>query len=142
MIALVPRRQGVHVYSFHHVAYSVVDLDRSVSFYESLGFLKKVIWEADDGSLKIAHLALGDLILELFCYKKNDSEPSLSCALGNDLEAPGVKHLGLKTRSLPEARRGLETRGHVVTDITQGRTGIRYFFVRDPDGIWLEIVEE
>jgi catechol 2,3-dioxygenase-like lactoylglutathione lyase family enzyme len=62
--------------------------------------------------------------------------------VGNDLETVGVKHLALRVPSVREARATLEQTGAVVTDTARGRTGIDYFFVRDPDGIWVEIVQD
>jgi glyoxylase I family protein len=81
--------------------------------------------------------------LELFWYAKNTCFPDEEQSVGNDLERVGVKHLALKVASLPTAKRLLADHGlSQGTDVVHGRTGIDYFFVQDPDGLWLEIVED
>jgi glyoxylase I family protein len=131
------------MFSVHHSTLSVADLDRSVAFYSHFGFEPVTSWTADDGSLQIVHLALGGIILELFCYAANHAKASGRYAVGNDLEQIGVKHLALRVPSLQAAKSLLADLGLPAgTEISHGRTGIDYFFVQDPDGLWLEIVED
>lgn len=133
------------MFEFHHCALSVRDLGKSVDFYHCFGFQPVLIWKSPDEALHIAHLRLKeqDTILELFWYAKNACLPSEEQSVGNDLERVGVKHLALKVASLSEAKRFLSDHGLPQgSDIVHGRTGIDYFFVRDPDGLWLEIVED
>jgi glyoxylase I family protein len=113
----------------------------SVEFYERFGFREVLMWESEDGSLAITHLTLGVTILELFAYCDPVDERERRREAGNNLFEVGPKHLALATDSLEQARRELaDVEG--LTEITEGRTGLRYFFVPDPDGIWLEVVEE
>ena len=131
------------MFSVHHCTLSVADLERAVSFYGVFGFEPITQWTADDESLRIVHLALGGVILELFCYAANNGVAGREYAVGNDLELVGVKHLALQVSSLHEAKALLADHGMSTgTEISHGRTGIDYFFVQDPDGLWLEIVED
>lgn len=132
------------MYSFHHVALSVTDRKRSVAFYTQLGFKEVHLWNADDNSLTITHLKLGDIILELFCYKDHQEAPGTIRSTKTDLPIIGTKHFGLKVASIEAAREDLTSKGIVDKDIgiTQGRTGPRYFFIEDPDGILVEIAED
>jgi glyoxylase I family protein len=133
-------------YTIHHVALSVTDRARSIAFYNKLGFSEVHFWEAVDKSLSITHLKLGDsdLILELFCFASPQPAPESIHATATDLPVVGTKHFGLKVESIEAARDDLATKGIVQSDIriTQGRTGPRYFFVEDPDGILVEIAED
>jgi glyoxylase I family protein len=132
------------IYSFHHVALSIADRERSVAFYSQLGFEQVHLWQAEDGSLTITHLKNGESILELFCYRAAQSAPETIHATATDLPIIGTKHFGLKVDSIEAAREDLATKGVVDKDveITQGRTGPRYFFISDPDGILVEIAED
>jgi len=134
------------MYAIHHVALSVTNRETSIDFYEKLGFTEVHFWEADDKNLSITHLKLGDsdFILELFCFASPQSAPDSIHATATDLPVIGTKHFGLKVDSIEVARDDLTAKGIVKPDIaiTQGRTGPRYFFIEDPDGILVEIAED
>lgn len=133
-----------HDYKLHHYAISVINLNDSIEFYSSFEYKEISRWEAKDGSLIIVHLKSKDAILELFAYKANDSTDPLSLEYGNDLERIGMKHVGLQVASLATIHKILAKKvaKDCLTDPKKGRTGIEYFFVKDPNGIWLEIVQD
>ncbi|MEV2241730.1 VOC family protein [Micromonospora sp. NPDC049891] len=127
----------------HHVAISVRDLDRTTQFYGDLGFRTSVLWESKDGSLRLAHLTSeAGIVLEAFEYSTNGDSARPQFGVGNDLPTLGVKHFGFHVDNLEAVHRDLAERGYEVTQIQHGRTGIDYFFVADPDGIWVEFVHE
>ncbi len=129
------------MFSAHHFTLSVADLQATTAFYSIFGFRPHLTWAADDGSLQITHLALNGFILEIFCYATNAEESRPDLDVGNDLPTTGVKHLALRVDDLQAAKRYLTEAGvDPGTPITHGRTGLDYFFVRDPDGLWLEVV--
>lgn len=131
------------MYTFHHVAITVSDIDLSIAFYRVFGFEPYLTWRSDDNSLSITHLMLGKFILELFCYQQNSADQPLVQDVGNDLPLRGVKHFALQVESLVEAKVHLARAGvEVGTEITVGRTGVSYLFLQDPDGIWVELVED
>jgi len=132
------------MYNIHHVALSVTDRTASVSFYEKLGFKQVHLWEAEDNSISITHVRLENFILELFCFKNHLPAPDTIHATATDLPIIGTKHFGLRVESIDAARNDLVAKGIVSPDIqiTQGRTGPRYFFIEDPDGILVEIIED
>jgi catechol 2,3-dioxygenase-like lactoylglutathione lyase family enzyme len=131
-------------YSAHHFALSVRKIEASAGFYSVFGFKLAVQWEAPDGSLRLAHLVGRDgRIIELFEYASNAASPQLELGMGNDLETLGVKHFGLRVSNLEEVHREFaEAKYDGLTEIRHGRTKVDYFFLRDPDGIWVEVVQD
>ena len=130
------------MFSIHHVSLSVGDLASSLAFYSRLGFAEVLRWRADDGSLTIVHLKLRDFILELFSYS-HPVPHSPDRSLDEDLRVVGVRHFALRTDSLVDTVNVLKANGLTIyRDITEGRTGITYCFFRDPDGIFVELVED
>jgi glyoxylase I family protein len=129
----------------HHVAFSVRDVDRSLEFYRYLGFNMCAKWTSADGSLSIAHSKRdgSGFLLEFFCYANNSRSSRLETSTGNDLEALGLKHVGFTVTDLASVREAMVRDGiEVMTDLIHGRTLIDYFFTRDPDGNWVEVLQE
>lgn len=102
------------------------------------------IYDEPDGSLSIIHLCLGSSFLEIFAYANNTSQPALELAPANNLEDTGVKHIAVATDDIQAGLEGLKRQGLAAPDttITIGRTNVSYFFVKDPDGVWVEIVKD
>lgn len=132
------------MFSFHHVALSVRNLPISIKWYEALGFKPVHHWQAEDSSLRITQMKLGDAMLELFCFSDNAETPANELQLFDDLQWTGPRHFGLKAESIETARQTLIDSGMAPDDvaITEGKTGIRYLFLRDPDGNFVEILED
>lgn len=131
-------------YAVHHVTLSVRDIDKSAQFYSIFGFKLVLRWIASDGSLIIAHFAREDgLLMEMFQYAENAEEPRLEPEVGNNLGRLGVKHIAFMASDVRAARAELlAVECGELTQIKLGRTGVEYFFVADPDGNWVEIVED
>ncbi|MDA2933464.1 VOC family protein [Acidobacteria bacterium AH-259-D05] len=131
------------MFRFHHVSLSVTNINKSVEFYSIFGFRKVHEWCADDGSLQIIHLRLGDSLLELFCFSNPKEPPESTRELETDLPVIGVRHFALQVNSIIDARNRVIEKGYKPCVATKrGRTGIDYFFVKDPDGIFVEIVQD
>ena len=129
---------------FHHVAITVRSIEVARVFYEKFGLQTVHEWSADDGSVKIVQMKLGSMQLELFEYASNRNAEKLQMKRANNLEDLGVKHLGFVVDDIEETLAELQQQGvaPIDQDITNGKTGIKYFFVEDPDGMWVEIVED
>jgi len=126
----------------HHTALSVSDMDRSVVFYEFFGYRKVLTWEASDESLSIVHLKNEQgHVLELVGYA--DAAVIAPPGVGNDLNKVGVKHMAFHVKDIQAAHDEIVSAGlGEVTDVTSGRTQMDLFFVRDPDGLWVEILKD
>lgn len=131
-------------YKLHHTAISVRNLENSLEFYMKLGYQQVHRWNAEDNSLTVVHLKLGESFLEVFAYEQNqDGEPA-NFSYANNLEEIGVKHVAFQVDDLEAALQDLKDKGLASSDtnIREGRTKVSYFFIQDPDGVWVEVVED
>lgn len=131
------------MFTLHHVALSVSNMQESINFYALFGFKVAYHWKSDDKELQIAHLKLGETFLELFCFKTYQEAPKSSKKLRTDLPRLGVKHFGLKVKSIHETKEFMITNGYTEEiEIIRGKTEVDYFFIKDPDGILLEFIQD
>ena len=106
-----------------HIAIRVKDIDRAKSFYMSLGM--NLVWDDDD-----------------WCYL--EAGPSKD---GLALLAPGYKAAGphfafhfSERTNLEEIHSELNQQGINVGKLHDHRDGTASFYLRDPDGNWLEML--
>ncbi len=131
------------MFNVNHIAISVVDSKRSIDFYKKFGFENYKSWEADDSSIKIDMLRLNNVVLEIFCYKDYKNLPETAKSTATDLPIVGVKHLALGVTDI-EIGKKFVIKNELCSniEIKVGRLGKPYFFITDPDGIQIEIIEE
>lgn len=130
------------MFNFNHVAISVSNNKKSIEFYKKFGFKEFKSWRAEDESIKIDMLKLNDMILEIFCYKDYESIPESARKITDDLRVIGTKHFALGVDDINEAKEFV-MKNDICNDveINKGRLGKEYFFISDPDGILVEIIE-
>ena len=125
----------------HHVAISVSDMQASIDFYYLFWFT--VFYEYSDENVKITHLKLGNFLLEIFCYTDYSLLPKSAVSNKTDLPIIGTKHFALQVDDIEQARKFCSNHDiEIISEIKQWRTDIMYFFFKDPDDIMVEIVQD
>ncbi len=123
--------------SLVHTCYRILEIDRSVAFYEALGFRE------------IARMPIRDEATNVFMGLPDDGpEPRLELTYNHGVTEPydvgtGYGHIAITTDELDGtlarlAEQGIEPERPPYS-IREG--GNRLCFVRDPDGYRIEIIE-
>lgn len=113
-----------------HENYNVFDLDKSKVFYkEALGLEEKSRITAEDGSFIIIYLGNdeSDFLLELTWLRDMDRPYNLG-----DCEF----HLAFETDDMEKSHELHEKMGCICYE----NPSMGIYFIKDPDGYWLEIV--
>lgn len=131
------------MFNFNHVAISVTNVLESIEFYKKFGFKEFKSWEEEDKSIKIKMLKLNNTVLEIFCYKHYSDLPETAKSTATDLKVLGTKHFALGVENIEQAKDYI-LKNEIANEIEikVGRLGKPYFFIKDPDGILIEIIEE
>ena len=155
----LPRRlrgDAPRVVGVDHVSLTVDDLDRSVGFYCGLlgltlhdrGRLEPELIEQMTGmpnaEVDYADVDLGSRILELLHHRT----AGVRRPIASRQERPGSVHIGLRVDDAAAVHGRLAAAGfaplsppRTLPDDGSGWSGSIVFYVRDPDGVMLEIVE-
>ena len=133
---------------YHHVGIFVSNMDRSIAWYdEMLGYklaFRKVFDLPNQGPVEMAWVKHGDHYIELYEYKSKKKPFSVEDYLGS----LGTKHLCLYVddADLAPLTQYLEARGeefwvkhHWSPEATGKPTGCGVIYIKDPDGILVEI---
>lgn len=130
------------MFNFNHVTISVDDLNKTINFYKKFGFT--IHKEYHDDSVDIVMLKLNNMILEIFHYYNHEELPEHSKDLNIDLKTIGNKHFGIGVKDINKAKTFVEENNLNNSEIIikEGRLGKPYFFIKDPNGILMEIIEE
>lgn len=120
------------MFKFNHFNFNVLDLDRSLAFYDKALGLKPVREKnAKDGSFKLVFLGDGetDFCLELTCLKDREEPYDLG---------EGEYHLAFVTEDFDAAHARHAEMGCICFE----NPSMGIYFIEDPDGYWIEIVPE
>ena len=123
---------------FLHTMIRVKDLEKSVEFYtKELGFVESRRKEYPDKKFDLVFLTLpGSEDYELELTYNYDREE------GYDL-GTGYGHIAISHPDIKSIRKDLMEKGYEVTEIRGlSKDSSKYFFVTDPDGYRIEIIEK
>jgi lactoylglutathione lyase len=120
--------------SYLHTCYRIGDIDRSVSFYEKLGFEER------------RRMNIGDEAINVFMGLPGD-EDRLELTYNHGVDSyelgTGYNHIAITAPDLDETLANLKEQGIEPEKppyrVREG--GSRICFVRDPDGYRIEIIE-
>lgn len=123
---------------FLHTMIRVKDLDKSYKFYtEELGFVESRRKEFPEKKFDLVYLKLPaspDYELEL-TYNYDQEE---AYDLGN-----GYGHIAISNPDIKSFRKELSDKGYEVTELRGlSDNSDKYFFVTDPDGYKIEIIQK
>lgn len=115
-----------------HENYNVLNLERSIAFYEKAAGLRELRRNAaEDGSFVIVYMGNDESGFELeLTWLRDRTEPY---NLGDE-----EFHLALRTDDFEAAHRLHEEMGCICFENRE--MGI--YFIKDPDGYWIEIIPE
>lgn len=117
-------------FTFNHFNFNVVDLDRSISFYEkALGLSVKRTKEASDGRFILTFLEDRETQFTLELTWLRDRSEAYD--LGEE-----EYHLAFKVDDYEAAHRLHQEMGVICFENME--MGI--YFIQDPDGYWIEII--
>ena len=120
-------------FTFAHNNFNVIDLDKSLKFYEEALGLKEVRRkEAADGSFILVYLGDGTTGYQLELTWLRDWEKD-SYNLGDN-----EFHLAFETEDMEAAHVKHKEMGCICFE----NPAMGIYFINDPDGYWLEIVPE
>ena len=122
--------------SFSYTGIRVRDLDRSIAFYTDvlgmrLTFRMKL--RKTHGEVALLRSARSRQRLELNWY-----EPGSRYAKPFQV-GEGLDHLAFRTGDLRKAIREFRKAGHPVVDGPHGGPKSAWIYIRDPDGLWIEV---
>ena len=124
--------------AFDHILIVVKDLERSIKFYELLGFDHvETIQRPDD---RVGVMRLGEVKIELMCLREGLETHRLPRKI-TDL---GFRHVGFKVEDVEETYEGLKglIQFNSPPRPIAGRGGRLTVFFKDPDGVELHFVQE
>lgn len=118
------------------VMFNVKDVDRSVRFYEKLGFDQRWAWKGDDGKLDYAGVGLGGAVIALGRIQESGATGGEYTGYDEWVKGPlgGGVIVNVELRSVDRvyalARKAKATIESRIRDWPYGRA----FTINDPDG--------
>jgi lactoylglutathione lyase len=116
--------------NFEHAGIVATDIDRSIAFYTALGI--EVLRRRGEGREAFATLKMGDAEINLFCNpdRRYGAEPRQVDHLCLCMEAASIDELMVDLRAV----------GIAVASGPVKRSDGAALFVRDPDGLRIELL--
>ncbi len=129
-------------FKYHHTALTVNNIEDTIKWYkDNLGFSVTHEYEMYGG--KKAILLLDEIRIELFDFgKANKPLPDYRKELMEDLHTIGTKHLSIEVDDLKQTVSSLKNKGVEVRDIAEAGFGGTFTFIKDCNGILIELYQK
>ena len=125
----------------HHVAITVRNMDESLAWYTHV-FGAEVLARYEKRGMEIAHLKFDAVRLEFFSGDKTQPLPEYRTTLMGDLNVVGTKHVCFETNDIEGLKKELVGRGvEFATEIDTAGFGGKFAFIKDPNGILIELYQ-
>ncbi|NUB45834.1 VOC family protein [Fertoebacter nigrum] len=122
----------------HHTAISVVDLAAAKRFYALLGLSESARAELSDGTTLVLLHGSGGMVELIWPQTTRKTAP---VPLERDLETTGTKHIAFQSDDLDAEFALLGADGFpVAVGPSPSPYGLRFAFVTDPSGNWIELL--
>jgi len=123
--------------SFLHTCYRIGEIERSVAFYEKLGFEE------------VRRMPIGEEAINVFMALPGE-DPRLELTYNHGVDSydlgTGYGHIAFAVDSLDTEHARFKKEGLNPRDIVEfkrdGKLMARFFFVQDPDGYKIEILQK
>jgi catechol 2,3-dioxygenase-like lactoylglutathione lyase family enzyme len=118
-------------------------MERSLEWYKTnLGFNTRATTYIQEAELKIAYITNGEFEIELFEKPHSTAVPSVDSDTSNPFSVQGYKHFSFVVDNVDVTWEDLKAKNLdlVLPPTTNDDLGVRYSFIRDPDGILLEFL--
>ncbi|MBN2239479.1 MAG: VOC family protein [Dehalococcoidales bacterium] len=130
-------------FSLDHIAVTVTNLETSIDFYTGIfGFSCERIIELPNAAGRIALLVKPDITIEMFQFSQASLLTTEDKNALTNLKVTGVRHLALRVKDVPKTAEYLRKNGvEFLSQPATGTRGYKRFFIKDPDGIPIELSE-
>ncbi len=118
-----------------HLGIRVHDLERSMRFYALLGFEKTLGPIGPEPVAILMHPSGLEINLVLNAPAPNTPNVLMDVPV----KAPGITHIALECPDIAAAARAVAEAGYTVKDTVRFPNGAQAVFVRDPDGVVIEL---
>ena len=119
----------------HHIAILASKREETLRFYETLGFSVTENHVRPERNDEIIFMKQGDITLEIFISAGNPPR-------GSGPEAYGLRHVAFAVLNAVAVREELLRKGYAPEEMrSDAFSGKNMFFVKDPDGLPVEIHE-
>lgn len=118
-----------------HVGVPSSDLDKTIAFYESLGFVLALVTENKAAGERVAFLQLGNLVIEAYGNKTTVGE------------AGAIDHVALDVKNIDSLYQEIKAAGHTIVEgdvrsLPFWERGVKFFTILGPDNEKIEFCEK